>query len=74
MASRCVSPCYDYSTKTSCPRRKAGCAVDCPEWNDYMHRRNELYVIRGREHDMEEATYKVRIRPIVIRKKKNGKK
>ena len=39
-----------------------------------MHRRNKLYVKRCQEHDMEEDTYKVRIRPIVIRKNKNGKK
>lgn len=37
------SPCYDRKTKTDCPRRSAGCAVNCPDWEKYAKQRNEMY-------------------------------
>lgn len=36
-------PCYDEATKTDCPRRHCGCAVDCKEWADYVEKREEMY-------------------------------
>lgn len=37
------SPCYDIETKTDCPDRKAGCAVECPKWAAYVEKRNADY-------------------------------
>ena len=36
-------PCYDEVTKTDCPRRHSGCAINCEEWHDYAKRRDEEY-------------------------------
>jgi hypothetical protein len=35
------SPCYDTKTKTDCPRRCEGCAINCPEWAEYVEKRDE---------------------------------
>lgn len=40
---RLNSPCYDPTTKTDCPRRCAGCAETCPEWEKYVEERDALY-------------------------------
>ena len=29
-----------------CPNRKAGCAIKCPEWLEYVAKRNEVYKAR----------------------------
>ena len=36
-------PCFDPSTKTDCPDRRARCAVECPKWADYVRDRNGMY-------------------------------
>lgn len=41
-------PCYNPATKQDCPRRKAGCFADCPEWAEYLVKRAEEY--QRREH------------------------
>ena len=35
------SPCYDPKTKTDCPRRCAGCSVDCPDWAEHVAKRED---------------------------------
>lgn len=57
------SPCYDKKTKTDCPRRCGGCAVNCPEWAAYVAERNELYKQRARDcaHNDFSPGYKQRI-------------
>lgn len=42
------SPCYDKKTKTDCPRRCKGCAVNCPEWAAYVRERNKVYEQRAK--------------------------
>jgi hypothetical protein len=37
------NPCYDKSTKTSCPHRKVGCAATCEEWSRYLEERDKEY-------------------------------
>lgn len=39
--SKVLPPCYDEATKTDCPRRHGGCAIDCPEWAEYVKKRDE---------------------------------
>lgn len=39
-------PCYDETTNTDCPRRKAGCAATCPEWAAYDKQRRKIYDAR----------------------------
>lgn len=39
-------PCYDETTHTDCPRRKAGCATTCPEWAEYDKQRQKIYAER----------------------------
>lgn len=29
-----------------CADRKAGCAIDCPKWREYVEKRNEVYKAR----------------------------
>lgn len=38
-----------------CPRRQAGCAVDCPEWADYVKKRDEEYKERQRKCQVMDA-------------------
>lgn len=47
------SPCYNVEKKIDCPRRRAGCAVDCPEWAKYVKARDAEYVERRREKDAD---------------------
>lgn len=37
------NPCYDETTKTSCPKRCAGCSINCEEWAKYTEERSERY-------------------------------
>lgn len=37
------NPCFNRETRTDCPKRKAGCAVDCPDWAKYVKERDEEY-------------------------------
>ena len=46
-------PCYDELTKTDCPRRKAGCAINCPEWAEYVEARNKAYEENIRAGDVD---------------------
>lgn len=43
------APCYNTETKTDCPRRCAGCAVDCPDWAKYVAERDAEYQKRKDE-------------------------
>ena len=55
------SPCYNESTKTDCPKRVAGCHVNCPEWAIYIDKRNEEYerrkIINTGEHMIADINY-----------------
>ena len=42
------SPCYDPKTKQHCTKRYPGCSADCPDWDDYVEIREEMY--RKRRH------------------------
>lgn len=39
-------PCFDEQTKTDCPDRKQGCAVNCEKWAKYLEARNAEYAER----------------------------
>lgn len=66
------SPCFDAKSKTDCPRRCAGCAKDCQEWDEYVRQRNAMYDERLRYsetgNDIREARGKM---AIAAMKKKN---
>lgn len=51
-------PCYDKATGTDCPRRKKGCAVDCPEWDAYMKARDEFYERRLAESEADSLAFR----------------
>lgn len=40
------NPCYNEKTHTDCPRRKAGCASSCEDWQEYVKIRDEVYKSR----------------------------
>lgn len=46
------SPCYNVEKKIDCPRRSAGCAVDCPDWAEYVKARDAGYLERRHEYDV----------------------
>jgi hypothetical protein len=48
-------PCFDEKTRTDCPRRHCGCAVDCPDWAAYQKEREESYKKRARELEADRA-------------------
>lgn len=48
-------PCFDEKTKTDCPRRHGGCALNCPEWAAYEKERAESYKKRAYELDADRA-------------------
>lgn len=58
MANPNNNPCYDKETKTDCPRRHAGCAVDCPEWAKYSEERAAEYKKRAENHEIEYTLHK----------------
>lgn len=75
--SEIESPCFDRKTKTDCPRRCAGCSVDCPEWNKYLKERDELYKKRKIESAANEPTYDSHNRcqkKIILQKIKDGRR
>ena len=41
------SPCYNRKTHTDCPKRHAGCAIDCPDWAAYCSERDKEYEERA---------------------------
>lgn len=48
-------PCFDEKTKTDCPRRHAGCAVNCPEWAAWEKERAERYKQHARDLEADRA-------------------
>lgn len=65
------TPCYDTKTKTDCPRRCAGCSVNCPEWAKYLKKRDELYRHRAIENDTLMAMFDNNRRTENKRQRKN---
>ena len=66
-----------------CPRRKAHCAVDCPDWAERIAQRERQYAQRARENDITSASIEVRENRIrvsrqgdkyAIKKKRGAKK
>lgn len=55
MANPNNNPCYNEQTKTDCPRRHAGCAVDCPEWARYFAEKEERYKQRVEDNEIRYA-------------------
>lgn len=47
------NPCFNEETRTDCPKRCAGCAVNCPEWAKYVEERNEEYRRRKIQTDAD---------------------
>lgn len=41
------NPCYNTLTRTDCPNRSSGCAVNCPKWAKYVKERDENYEKRA---------------------------
>ena len=52
-------PCYNVETKTDCPRRAAGCAVDCDDWAEYVQERDAEYKKRAEGLLVQNALYAV---------------
>lgn len=47
------NPCYNKQTKTDCPRRCAGCAINCPDWAEYVKKRAERYKAEAAEREQQ---------------------
>lgn len=45
-----------------CPRRRGGCAVDCPDWAKYVEQRTKDFARRLQEADIATAVCEGRIR------------
>ena len=50
-------PCFNEETRTDCPKRCAGCAVNCPEWAAYVKERDKEYEHRKVQADVACAIY-----------------
>ena len=37
----------DFPCTKDCPRRKPGCGAECPEWQEYLKRREKKYEARA---------------------------
>lgn len=51
------SPCYDVERKIDCPRRCAGCSVECPDWAKYVAERDADYDKRLAESTAKTSYY-----------------
>lgn len=49
------APCYNPETKTDCPKRHAGCSVDCEKWAEYVKEREKEYKRRDIENQAKRA-------------------
>ena len=49
METNMENPCFDSSTKTSCPDRHGGCFATCDKWAKYVEERNKKYNRRRKE-------------------------
>lgn len=49
METNMENPCFDSSTKTSCPDRHGRCQVECKRWAEYVEKRNKHYEQRRKE-------------------------
>jgi hypothetical protein len=54
------SPCYDEVTKTGCPRRCAGCSVNCSDWAAYVKDRDAQYKKKLEEAKIKRAVHDTR--------------
>lgn len=51
------NPCFNKETRTDCPKRCAGCAVNCPEWATYEKERNAEYERRRIQFEIDSISY-----------------
>lgn len=51
------NPCFNRETRTDCPRRHAGCAVDCPDWAAYVKERDAEYERRKIQFEVDSISY-----------------
>ena len=59
------NPCYDVATRTDCPDREVGCAVECPRWAKYVEERDKMYQERRLDNDIKSTlspAHKLRIK------------
>lgn len=47
------NPCFNEETRTDCPKRCAGCAVNCPDWAKYVEERNAEYARRQEQAEID---------------------
>lgn len=72
------NPCYDSVTHTDCPRRKVGCAIDCPDWAKHIAERDEMYkkraeYVEGRSVRFDTGPFSNRDFKRIVRDKKSKK-
>ena len=70
------NPCFNEETRTDCPKRHAGCAVDCPDWAAYVKERDEEYARRKNLSAVNCAMYNSRsklYKKIVMGKVRSGR-
>ena len=63
------SPCFDDVTRTDCPDRHAGCAVDCEKWKAYVDERDKFYKKRIIENDAQSVIAQQTIKCAIIARK-----
>ena len=44
-------PCYDVKSHTDCPNRTATCHSECPEWKEYLKKRDRIYAENKRKFE-----------------------
>ena len=64
------NPCYVKGSKTGCPRRTAGCAVNCPDWAEYVEEREKCYKERKIKGGVDAAIYGIHETRKELRRKK----
>lgn len=50
------NPCYDVEAKIDCSKRHGGCQFDCPEWDEYVEKRNKEYEKRKNLNEIGHVT------------------
>lgn len=64
------NPCYDPATKTGCPARRPGCAVDCPDWAEYVDERDKVYNARRASSEFDSEAIDISRRRKLKREKR----
>lgn len=67
------NPCYNEVTKTGCPKRAAGCAINCPEWAKHVEEREARYREKKATGDIAAAINRFSVKRMDAYRKKNRK-